>query len=204
MSSDCSQGIKFPTTPFHLFIDVGTSYNAPTSEEQLKAHADAFAIGVEPNPANCESVRKMNLERFHLIEAGISDVEETLELSMMEPDPGTSSFLKVTDVLKNKGFSIIKKVQVPTIRLETILDEVPWDLALGGVFYLKSDTQGFEDRVIKSLGKYTERVQQLQIESSTAGQYKNSSNHKDVIKLLEPYMTQTKNDGWNAWFTKKK
>jgi len=196
--------INFPTTPFRLFIDVGTDVDAPVSQEQIKTYHNAFVIGIEPNPMSCEKVRGMELDRFHLVEAGISDTEEILDFNVMGPWSVTSSFLEPTDVLKDKGHSVIKKVRVPTIRLDTILDEVPWDLVLGGVFYLKSDTQGFEDKVIKSLGIHIGRVQKLQIESYTAGSYENASNHEEVVKLLEPYMVQTKNDGWNAWFTKKK
>ena len=196
--------IKFPDSEFDLFIDVGTSHNAPTSVDMLKALPNAFVIGIEPNPTNCESVRSLNLgERFHLVEAGISDVEEILELKMMHPDPGTSSFLEVTNVLKDKGYTIVDTVEVPTIRLETILDEVPWDKVSKGLFTLKSDTQGFEDKVVRSLGKYVSQVEHLQIERTTDGQYEESSLHEDVCEFLAPHMIETKNDRLDAWFTKK-
>ena len=206
--------INFPETPFVLFIDVGLSWNAPTTVEFLNQVSNGFAIGVEPNPNACKRVRNLNLgDRFHLIEAGVANSKEsTMPFNIIAEtgpqgditDQGTSSFLNPTQHFREQGYSVLETVEVPVITLKTILDEVPWDRVIEGCFRLKSDTQGFEDEVIASLGDYTERLAQLQIESFTANQYEDSSQHDKVISLLEPYMEQTHNDGWNAWFSKKK
>lgn len=204
--------INFPAEKFDLFIDVGLSHNAPTSVEVLTHNPKSFVIGIEPNPNSCERVKALELgERFHLIEAGVANsTKETMAFNIIAQsdgdvtDQGTSSFHKPSASFENDGFEVLETVDVPVVALETILDQVPWERVNNGVFRMKSDTQGFEDEVVASLGKYMSRLELLQIESYTAGQYKNSSNHEDVIKLLEPYMTQQKNDGWNAWFTKKK
>lgn len=200
--------INFPKTQFDLFIDVGLSYNPVHSVEKLRQNKNAFAIGIEPNPKNCESVRSLNLgDRFHLIEAGIGNVKKSevkfSELSMMWPDPGTSSFLKATNFLLSQGYKIENKVFVQLVSLESILDTVPWELVSDGLFELKSDTQGFEIEVLLSLGKYVSQIKNLQIESTTWGNYENASNLDDIKAILDPHMIMTKCEGENAWFVKR-
>lgn len=200
--------INFPKTEFYLFIDVGLSHSAPLSVQMLQQNKNAFVIGIEPNPKNCNSVRSLNLgNRFHLIEAGVGNVKKGevrfSVLNMLWPDPGTSSFLEVTDVLFSQGYKIENKVPVQLISLESILDSVPWELVSDGLFELKSDTQGFEVEVLLSLGKYISKIKNLTIESTTWGCYKDASSLDDIKAILDPHMIMTKCEGENAWFVKR-
>jgi|15BtaG_2_1085339.scaffolds.fasta_scaffold00682_2 FkbM family methyltransferase len=202
--------IKFPKEDFDLFLDVGLSWNAPTSVEMLNANPNIFVIGVEPNPRSCSNVRSLNLgDRFHLIESGASDVEEQRDFNCIasdagrSSDEGTSSFLKINPSLVAKDCDIKETIQVKTITLEKVLDLVPWDRVRDGVFDMKSDTQGYEDKVIKGLGHYISRLRFLKIESTTWGDYENASNHDDVKNLLNDYMIQITNQGGDAWFKRK-
>jgi len=198
--------IDFPTTNFDLFVDVGLSHNAPHTLEVLRNNGNAFVIGVEPHPGNCESVRSLNLPRFNLIEAGAYDGEgdNTLSLNMMHPDPGTSSFLEPTGELLNQGsgYSISEKVSVKLVTLESILDVVPWERV--SRFDLKTDTQGFDYKALKGLGHYINRVQDLQIESTTHGQYEKACTKEELFSFLNQHMRMVRDDQFeNAWFTKK-
>ena len=200
--------IQFPKNNFNLYLDIGLSYNAPHSQNILKNDPSAFIIGVEPNPNNCKYIKSMNLgARFHLIEAGICDVGKNLTQSMkfymMGPDPGTSSFLKPTNLFIEKGYYIENIIDISLISIESILDLVPWERVQGNTFEMKSDTQGFEIKVLKSLGSYIVKLKNLQIESTTWGFYENASELNDLYKILDPYMIMTKNEHENAWFTKK-
>ena len=196
--------ISFPEEEFDLFIDVGLSHNAPHTRETLSTNPKAFVIGIEPNPESCQSIRRLNLgDRFHLIEGGASDILETIILNMMSPDPGTSSFLSVTNILLDQGYSIINKVEVPCFRLESILDEVPWQRVNGGSFSMKSDTQGYEVKVLLGLGPYLDKIKDLQIESTTWGQYENAATLDDIKMIIDPHLEFIKEDRENAWFKKK-
>ena len=196
--------IPFPTEPFELFIDVGLSHSAPHSQGVLAQNPNAFVIGIEPNPNSCSKVRALNLgDRFHLIEAGVGDVEGELDFNIIGPDEGTSSFLNINDSFKQKGYDIINQVKVSVTTLESILDEVPWDRVTGGLFDMKSDTQGYEDKVILGMGKYVKNVKTLEIEVQTWGYYDGASDHKLVTSLLDEYLVETRKDIENAWFKRK-
>lgn len=196
--------INFPTSEFDLFVDVGLSHNAPHSKQVLASNPKAFVIGVEPNPQNCQSVRSLNLgDRFCLIEAGASNTSEVTSLNMMNPDSGTSSFLPVTEILLNQGHSIVGQVDVPCIRLDSILDLVPWDRVNEGRFSMKSDTQGYELKVLEGLGGHVDKITDLQIESTTWGQYENASTLEEIRTILNPYLDFIKEEHENAWFKRK-
>jgi FkbM family methyltransferase len=208
--------INFPTNEFHLFVDVGLAFNAPHTIEVLNSNPRAFVIGLEPNPNAIRKIKELNLgNRFHLLEAGASDVNESKTINIVEMvdqnyDPidklhhqGSSSFLEVTNVLKSKNYQVVQKEKANLIRLEDVLDQVPWHLVSNGLFDLKSDTQGYEDKVILGLGKYISRVRFLQIEVHTHGYYEGASNHNVVRNLLNQYLIEVGNDGGNAWFLKK-
>lgn len=196
--------IKFPDKPFNLFVDVGLSHNAPHSRKVLTTNPQAFVIGVEPNPNSCNSVRGLNLgSRFHLIEAGASDKQQTLTFNIIGPDQGTSSFLNMNDSFAKRGYSIQDSIEVETITLESILDQVPWDLVIDGLFDLKSDTQGFEDKVLFGLGSYIEKIRNLEIESTTWGYYDSASTLEQIKSIVDPYLDFVKEEHENAWFVKK-
>ena len=149
-------------------------------------------------------MRALNLgDRFHLIEAGVGDVEGELDFNIIGPDEGTSSFLNINDSFKQKGYDIINQVKVSVTTLESILDEVPWDRVTGGLFDMKSDTQGYEDKVILGMGKYVKNVKTLEIEVQTWGYYDGASDHKLVKSLLNECLVEVRNDGGNAWFKRK-
>ena len=196
--------LQFPDSEFDLFVDVGLSHNAPHSKQVLASNSKSFVIGVEPNPENCQSIRGLNLgDRFCLIEAGASNFSEVTTLNMMSPDPGTSSFLPVTEVLLNRGYRISGKVAVPCVRLDSILDLVPWNNVNKGMFSMKSDTQGYELKVLGGLGAYIEKITKLKIECTCWGQYENASTLEEIRTILSPYFDFTKEEHENAWFTKK-
>lgn len=197
--------IPFPSEPFNLFIDVGLSHSAPHSQMTLEKNPDAFVIGIEPNPNSCSSVKKIleGHDRFHLVEAGVGDVAGELEFNIVGPDEGCSSFLGITNAFKQQGYEVLDQVKVPIVTLESILDQVPWDRVKNGLFDMKSDTQGYEDKIILSLGKYIEKLASLEIEVQTWGYYEEASDHNVVKGLLNEYLYEIRNDGGNAWFKKK-
>lgn len=208
--------INFPNEQFDLFVDVGLAFNAPHTIEVLNSNPKSFVIGIEPNLNAIKKIKELNLgERFHLIEAGASNINEKKILNIVEMidqpydaidklhHQGSSSFLTVTNVLKSKNYKVVQQQESNLIRLDSILDQVPWHLVSNGLFDLKSDTQGYEDRVILGLGKYISKIRSLQIEVQTWGYYEQASNHSTVKNLLNEYLVEVGNDGGNAWFLKR-
>jgi FkbM family methyltransferase len=200
---------SIPDNNLDLYIDIGLSHNAPYSVEKLRDNPKAFVIGVEPNPDSCLSIRKNHIpeseERFLLIQCGIGDTEkvEYRKFNITVPDAGCSSFLDVNPH-KTHDFYAKEEIIVPVVGLKYILDRLPWDRFSSRNFDMKSDTQGFEDKVILGMGEYVKNIRNLQIESTTWGKYHAASNHEDVKNMLTAAgMTEVRIEGENAWFTRE-
>ena len=215
--------IETPEGKFDLYIDIGLSINAPKSVEWLSSKPDAFVIGIEPNPRSIESIRsKENLfphlpfdnntipaseKRFYLIQGGVANVDtpEIRSFNMMQPDPGTSSFLKSSGVLESRGYSVESVIDVKVFSLESLLNSINWDSFNTRDIVIKSDTQGYELEVLQSLGPYISNVKSLEIEITTHGQYQNAEESQDIIKYATDHNLQYEktDSGGNAWFKKK-
>jgi len=207
---------KIPEGKFDLYIDVGLSHNAPHSKKVLAANPNVFVIGIEPNPESCKSIRSFHIpesfDRFALVPYGIANVDkmEYRKFNVTIPDPGTSSFLNITQHFRDsQNVSVSKVIDVPIVSLRHILDCVPWEKFNSTTFEMKSDTQGYECEVLKSLGDYIYKLNNIMIENSTGGQYKNAAQKEEIHKILEDSgMVLVRdepapNQGGDSWFVRK-
>lgn len=172
-----------PDGKWDLFLDIGLSYNAPVSYEQLKSNPNAFIIGFEPNPESCKEIQAepfvkrhdfhvggipKSEKRFLLLNYGVANVNEveSRSFNITNEDPGCSSFLEI-----QSKHTVKQSIDINVIGLKYVLDALPWDKFNSKYFEIKSDTQGYEIEVLKSLGDYINYVKDIRIEESTYGQY---------------------------------
>ena len=173
-----------PEGPFDLFLDIGLSFNAPHSVSKLRTNKKVFIIGIEPNPYSCSNIRQRAISakesRFLLLNLGVGHVKGVAhqKLNITAPDPGCSSFLSVN------AHKVIKSIDVNITSLEFILDNLPWEKFKSRNFEMKSDTQGYELEVLKSMGKYINNIASLQVEDDTGSQYENAPTKKEIINFL--------------------
>jgi hypothetical protein len=73
------------------------------------------------------------------------------------------------------------------------------------ISFVKTDTQGKDFDVIKSLGKYLNNVVAIKSEFNTAGQYENSNSEVAFLSfMLENNFELYKNNGYDYFFYNKK
>ena len=186
-----------PDGKWDLFLDIGLSYNAPVSYEKLRNNSNTFIIGLEPNPQSCKEiqaepfVKKWDFhvggipkseKRFLLLNYGVANVKsiETRKFNITNEDPGCSSFLKI-----ESKHTVKETIDVDVIGLEFILNCLPWDKFNSKYFEVKSDTQGYEIEVLKSLGNYINYVNEILIEEDTYGQYKNAPGTFEIHQFIK-------------------
>jgi len=200
---------SIPAGPFRLFIDVGLSHSAPHSQEWLETHEDAFVIGIEPTPASRQSIREKHIlesePRFLLLPYGIANVDKMekrfFNVLQIGTDRGTSSFLDPTDSLLAEGWKVEEKIEVPVISLKMILDCIPWDRFKTKIFTMKSDTQGYECEVLRSLGHYLPQINEIQIENSTYDKYANAPTTEQIFNILtDASFVPVRHHAGNSWF----
>lgn len=200
---------NIPDSSTKLFIDVGTSIDAPNAASWLKEHSDCFVIGVEPNPENIDVLRKgrngnvsfpylaldknaviqhnntvaeIN-DRFCIFECAIDNVEEPTTTSFYMTDDrnsGCSSLLMPTEKL---GLDVKKVHQVDVVPLQMILKKlIPSRFEY--VTFLKTDAQGKDIDVVKSCKDYLNKIFVLQMEVNTVGQYENEQNLEEIEQFM--------------------
>ena len=200
---------NIPDSSTKLFIDVGTSIDAPNAASWLKEYSDCFVVGIEPNPENIDVLRKgrdgnvsfpylaldknavmqynntvaeIN-DRFCIFECAIDNVEEPTTTSFYMTDDrnsGCSSLLMPTEKL---GLDVKKVHQVDVIPLQMILKKlIP--SRFEHVTFLKTDAQGKDIDVVKSCKDYLNKIFVLQMEVNTVGQYENEQNLEEIEQFM--------------------
>lgn len=172
-----------------LRIDVGLSTCMPHSMEWLSEREDIFVIGFEPHPVSFESSKKCLSEsgysdRCYLIQAAISDVKELsksvfygLDGPETEYNIGTSSLKKPKGRFKN---SVDEVYNVNVLPLSYVLDRINYDV----IDYIKTDTQGSDLEVLKSLGSHIENVLRIQSECDSSSDYESANTEEELSNFL--------------------
>lgn len=152
----------------YLF-DVGAHWGQD-SLEVCRKETDLVVYAFEPTPELAQRLRDKSKDfsdRYHVIEAAISDYDGTSEFHLVVGDTGSASLNKFSDNLDKtwpgrKDFVVRKTITVPVYKLETWLEQnLP---EIGEIEHLHIDAQGSDLAVLKGLGKYLPIVQSGVIE----------------------------------------
>ena len=149
-------------------IDVGLSHNAPISRKWLEMHNDRFVIGIEPDPGNAANARRDlgGNDRFALIEAACDlGNGEKVFYHITNADTGCSSLNKPT---AREGWEY-EKVTVKTINLADLLKYLLTEYTF--IEQIKTDTQGHDEIVLKSVKEYLPFVAFYDFELADSRQY---------------------------------
>lgn len=174
---------------FKLRFDIGLSNDMPNSLEWLEKDEDVFVVGIEPHPNNFQCCKELIdnskfKDRCFLIESAIDDVENTdkkvfygLGGPETNYDAGTSSLRKPIGRFKN---SIKEVYNVNVISLNYILDNLEYHL----IDLIKTDTQGNDLNVLKSLKEHIKKVIYIHSEYDESSDYKNANTGSELDDFL--------------------
>lgn len=184
-------------------IDVGTSSTAPHSAHWLAKDPSVCVLAVEPNMENVSGLRygvnlknnnthirtsdssildgknivnNYNPDHFFLLEnVAIDDVivPENVDFYCTgKENTGCSSLYRPT---KELGIPISHIEQVTVVSLAYILDFIEFPIN-GHIMFVKTDTQGKDFEVVKSIGKYLPNVVALKCEYNVKNYYEIATN----------------------------
>jgi FkbM family methyltransferase len=135
--------------PGDTFLDVGANIGVYTLRASRLVGPTGIVYGFEPHPTTCEILRsqvEMNgMENVHVHNVGVSDASSTLTLSVYEGTRQMASF--------RSGDGAIPAASIRVARLDEILDSAD----LPGRLLAKVDTEGFDHRVIRGMGRLLDR-----------------------------------------------
>ena len=163
-----------------LRFDVGLSFNMPNATKWLNDDPNVYVIGIEPHPNNfkscCSHLETLDAgDRCYLIEAAISIVasSEDRDFYGLSGDPGTSSLCKPIGRFENLVDNVYT---VETISLASILDNLHYST----IDVLKTDTQGNDLNVMKSLGDHIKHVDFIYAEYNESDDYEGANTGEEL------------------------
>lgn len=122
-----------------------------------------------------------NIEnRFTGLQCAIDNVEDPIEQDFYEMDrhmgaSGSSSLLSPSEHHPHKLNDCVK---VLTINLEMLLDKVPWD-RFPYIEHIKTDCEGKDFDVVKSIGKYLKNIVFITSEMTSNTHHVNGANSQE-------------------------
>ena len=190
-------------------LDIGLSFNAPSSKVWLEQDPNIMVIGFEPNPDFLISVQSDGIDlrgivshqhnngslrgtiideyinkRFFIFPIALFDVNEPTEMPFYqtENDTGCSSIHKPTS---EKFVDYKLKANVPVYSLKHFFDLFPFD-KFEYIEYIKIDAQGSDLDILISAGDYLkEKVVYITAEPECID-YENVSHNNE--KNMEEYL----------------
>jgi hypothetical protein len=192
------KNIVIPNEIERIYVDVGLAADAPHSIQWLSNDSKSFVFGFEPVKENCERVlqkiKSLGYEdRFKLYMCAIDDVEESQIKdfyvtcnSQVDGDHGQSSLFKLKDELnlteESNGCRMWVDKIVPTlcINLSDFLINVDWE-RFKFISCLKTDTQGNDLNILKSIESFFDKVPLIYCESHTHNQYQKDNDNPNII-----------------------
>jgi len=141
-----------------------------------------------------ENVVKLNKKvicdvgnRFLPIEGAIDNVKEesTQKFYMMDRTDGASGSSSLLEPSKDHPHFIEEEVEVKTYSLESILDKIDWD-RFEYIEHIKTDCEGKDFDVVKSIGKYLKKIVFITSEmSNNLHHWHGSSNPQEFVQFMQ-------------------
>jgi FkbM family methyltransferase len=184
---------EIPENIKHVKIDIGLGEQNVHSNTWLVDENDVYILAFDPNPDSINScipfiqqqLSRPNNNTMRIIPAALSNVEKPVikKFYKMQKDAGTSSLLEPT---ANRLGPIKEIIDVGCFSLEYFLNFFPWD-RFEYIEYIKIDAQGEDLEIIKSIGKYLDRIVYITAEPEF-NDYKNSENNTEIN--MEKFMIE--------------
>jgi FkbM family methyltransferase len=171
-------------------IDIGTNLGIDFKNYPLKSNIYSF----EPNPI-CYNYLKENFKNYSnlkLFNSAVGDLKGIYQFNLTK-DTYSSSLLELNEKYKNnKVLSFSETIMIDVINLNDIIEEEN----INEIDFYKSDTQGYDLKILKSLGENIRLIKKGRIEVVNKNNqiYKGQDNYLDEVALyLQFYNFKIKN-----------
>lgn len=193
--------IILPPGTKRIWIDVG-AHECETTLPYLHEFEDLILIAFEPLPDKWQKLYNKH-PRLIALPFAIAPDEGIVKFYRTENNV-SSSLLEINpegfERWRNKrGLEVIEVLNVPTMRLETLLNLIPLDYYIE---FLKVDARGYDLEVVRSAGRHLHRIEKVKMEVAVTPVqlYKNAKTKDEVVSFMEKngfslYKVETQSDG---------
>ncbi len=168
-----------------IWIDVG-AHEGETTFPFAVLDRSLLVFAFEPN-LHAASRIMGRLRNFVVLPIAIAERNGSAELHLNAYE-ASSSLLRADEAgvkswVTEQEFKVIGSVVVPTMRLDTFMDEA----GLESVDYLKVDAQGLDLEVVRSAGDRISDIAKIQLEATTVSyrQYEGAPGKSEIVDFME-------------------
>ena len=169
--------VKQILRPGSTFIDIGANcgYFTLLAASLVKSSGQVLAFEPSPSPAN--KIKKLTIPWVDVIQIGIGDTEEDLDL-YLQPK---STNLHSPSFVKSDSHEEVLKVSVRK------LDNLPYIQKLSRIDLVKIDIEGFEPNALKGMVKTikTGKIKYLMVEFNSGWLSANGSSCDELMSLIK-------------------
>lgn len=171
-------------------FDIGLSGDMPYSKNWVTTRDDVFVICIEPHPSNfskCLGIRQRteNSDNLYMIEAAVDNVESPCKKVFYGySGPATNYDAGTSSLHLPKGRfegSVDIEIEVDAIPLSYILDNIKYDK----IELIKTDTQGNDLNVLKSLKDHISNVVYVDAEYDESADYLEANTGKQTDEYMK-------------------
>jgi FkbM family methyltransferase len=167
-----------------VLIDVGAN-KGDFSYDFLKNFKKIFLIEPNPNLKDQLEDRFKNNTNIKIFNFGINNKNSIKKLYISDDTGSTLSSIKKQNKILQKNLKKTNIVSVENInfyRLDKLLKK---NIALNETIFLKTDTQGNDLEVLKSLGIYLKKVKYIKSEMSIIPLYRSQDSHWKIVEFMK-------------------
>tara|TARA_Y200000002_G_scaffold281084_1_gene235164 strand:+ start:101 stop:805 length:705 start_codon:yes stop_codon:yes gene_type:complete len=176
--------MKLSRNSCDILVDVGAN-KGDFSNEFVREFKKIFLIEPNPNLQKALEHRFKAKKNIKIFNHGIHN-KNSMKKLYISGDTGStlSSIKKQNKILKQnlKKTEIISTQNLKFLRLDKLLKK---NILSNNSIFLKTDTQGNELEVLKSLGTYLKKVKYIKCEMSIMALYRNQNSHWEILKFFK-------------------
>ena len=176
--------LKLDRNSCDILLDVGAN-KGDFSSEFVREFKRIFLIEPNPNLHRELELRFKTKKNVKIFKHGIHN-KSSLKKFYISRDTGAtlSSIKKQSKILREnlKKTKIVSTQNLRFLRLDEFLKK---NILSSNSIFLKTDTQGNDLEVLKSLGTYLKKVKYIKCEMSIMALYCNQKSHWEILKFLK-------------------
>ena len=169
--------VKQILRPGSTFIDIGANWGYFTLLAASLVKSSGQVLAFEPSPSPANRIKKLTIPWVDVIQIGIGDTEEDLDLYLQPKSTNIHS----PSFVKSDSYEEVLKVSVRK------LDNLPYIQKLSRIDLVKIDIEGFEPNALKGMVKTikTGKIKYLMVEFNSGWLPANGSSCDELMSLIK-------------------
>ena len=176
--------LKLDRNSCDILLDVGAN-KGDFSNEFVREFKKIFLIEPNPNLYRELELRFKSKKNIKIFKHGIHNKSSLKKFYISRDTSATLSSIKKQSKILKENLKKTEIVSTQTLRFLRLDEFLKKNILSSNSIFLKTDTQGNDLEVLKSLGSYLKKVKYIKCEMSIMALYRNQKSHWEILKFFK-------------------